>query len=304
MKQFTLIFSLLAFAWTSHAQIATPDASPTAKIEQNLGLGKVMIEYSRPSLKDRTAFAAEGEKSIEKYGKVWRTGANSATKITFSEDIKIDGKNLKAGSYSILSYPGEKEWEVRFFNYDSPSWNGYAEKTAVLVTKVPAKKLGRQVETFTIDINNIRNASASMDLMWGDMLVSIPMTLGTDKKVVDSITKVMAGPGQGDYHQAASYYLTEGKDLPQALIWIRKANESDQKFWMVRTEALILAEMGRYEDAIEKAKESRSLAEKAQYEPYIRNNNESIEEWTAAMNENRTPRPKMEKAKSSSSKSK
>ncbi|MEM1327508.1 MAG: DUF2911 domain-containing protein [Bacteroidota bacterium] len=300
MKQFTIILSLLVFACTMNAQIATPQPSPTAKIEQNLGLGKIMIEYSRPSLKDRTAFAAAGEKSIEKYGNAWRTGANSATKISFTEDIKINGKNLKAGDYSILTYPGEKEWEVRFFNYDSPSWNGYNEKTAALVTTVPAKKAGRQVETFTIDINNLRNASATMDLMWGDVLVSIPMTMGTDKKVVDSITKVMAGPSQGDYHQAASYYLSEGKDLSQALVWIRKANASDQKFWMVRTEALILAEMGQYKDAIEKAKESKALAEKAQYEPYIRNNEESIQEWTTAMKSGAQPRAKMERSSSSS----
>lgn len=296
MKKITLLLCVFVMAYGLNAQITTPQPSPSSKLEQTVGLGKVTIEYSRPSMKDRTVFASAGEKSIEKYGNVWRTGANSATKVTFSEDVKIDGKPLKAGSYAILTIPGQKEWEVHFFNYEGGSWTSYTEKTPVLKTKVMAKDAGREVETFTIDVNNLANNGATIDLIWSDVLVSIPMTVETDKKVSENIAKVMAGPSQGDYHQAASYYLSEGKDMSQALVWIRKANEKEPKFWMVRTEALILAEMGNYKDAIEKAKESRSMAQKAEYEPYVRNNTESIEEWTAMLEDGARPKA-MEKAK-------
>ncbi|MEL6942316.1 MAG: hypothetical protein AAFO82_06580, partial [Bacteroidota bacterium] len=177
-------------------------------------------------------------------------------------------------------------------------WTSFVDKTPVLETKVMAKKSGRQVETFTIDINNLRDGSATIDLIWDDFIVSIPMTVGTDAKVVKSIEAVMNGPSQNDYYQAASYYHSAGKDLSQALVWIKKANanEADHKFWMLRREALILADLKRYDDAIAAAKKSKALAEQAEYEPYIRNNEESIKEWMTAMKEGGKPMPKKAKA--------
>ena len=135
----------------------------------------------------------------------------------------------------------------------------------------------------TIDINNIDNESATIDLLWDDVLVSIPLKVEVDSRVMAAIDKTMAGPGQDDYYAAASYYHDASKDLAQALVWIRKANSSDQKFWMVRKEAQILADMGNYKAAIEAAKRSKSLAEEASYEPYIRMNEELIREWTKMM---------------------
>ncbi|MEM8526829.1 MAG: DUF2911 domain-containing protein [Bacteroidota bacterium] len=289
MKKIATLTLALAFCVAMTAQITTPQASPSSKLEQTVGLGKVTIEYSRPSIKDRTVFGTADEKSMEKYGKDWRTGANNTTKFTFSEDVKIDGKNLAAGSYTILTVPGMKEWTIKFYDYAAGGWTSFVDKTPALETKVMAKKSGRQVETFTIDINNLRNNSATIDLIWSDFVVSIPMTVGTDAKVLKSIEMVMNGPSQNDYHQAASYYHDSGKDLSQALVWIKKANEKDQKFWMVRREALILADLNRYDEAIAMAKKSKELAEAAQYEPYIRNNEESIKEWTMAMKEGGKP---------------
>lgn len=285
----------LVFAFSMNAQIQTPQPSPSSKIEQNVGLATITVEYSRPSLKDRVAFGTADEKSMERYGAPWRTGANSATKFTFSEDLKINGKNLKAGSYAMLTKPGMKEWTVMLFPFETGSWSSYVEKTPVLETKVMSKKSGRQVETFTIDINNLRNESATIDLIWSDFVVSIPMTLGTDAKVLESISTVMNGPSQNDYYQAASYYHDTENDLAQALVWAKKANESNQKFWMVRREALILADLGRYEEAIAAAKTSKQLAEQANYESYIRMNEESIKEWMTKLPKDAGIRTKMKK---------
>lgn len=283
MKRFTLLMLAISFSLCVSAQIETPQPSPSSKLEQTVGLSTITIEYSRPSIKDRIVFGTEAEKSMEKYGKTWRTGANSATKLTFGEDVKINGQDLKAGAYAILTVPGMKEWTVMLFPYESGSWTSYTEKEPVLETKVMSKKSGRTVETFTIDINDLRNSSANINLIWSDFVVSIPVSVDTDSRVTKAIDAVMSGPAQGDYYQAASYYHDEGKDLSQALVWIKKANAEDAKFWMVRREALILADLGRYQEAIAKAKESKEMAKKAKYEPYIRNNEESIAEWTAKL---------------------
>ncbi|MEM6699867.1 MAG: DUF2911 domain-containing protein [Bacteroidota bacterium] len=280
MKKIATLALALAFCVVMSAQIQTPQPSPSSKLEQTVGLGTVTIEYSRPSMKDRTVFGTADEKSMEKYGKHWRTGANNTTKFTFSEDVKIDGQNLSAGAYTVLTIPGMKEWTIKFYEYAAGGWTSFVDKAPALETKVMAQKSDRQVETFTIDINNLRNGSATIDLIWSDFVVSIPMTVGTDAKVLKSIEMVMNGPAQNDYYQAASYYHDSGKDLSQALVWIKKANETDQKFWMVRREALILADLNRYTEAIAMAKKSKELAEAAQYEPYIRNNEESIKEWS------------------------
>ncbi|MEM9887145.1 MAG: DUF2911 domain-containing protein [Bacteroidota bacterium] len=295
MRKITILALTLAFAFTMSAQIQTPPPSPSSKLEQTVGLATITVEYSRPSLKERVAFGTADQKSMEKYDAPWRTGANVATKITFSEDLKINGENLKGGAYAILTKPGMKEWTVMLFPYDKGSWTSYTDKTPALETKVMVQKSGRQVETFTIDINNLRNESASIDLIWDDFVVSIPITLGTDAAVMKSITAVMNGPSQSDYYQAASYYHDADKDLAQALVWIKKANATDEKFWMVRREALILADMGRYEDAIAAAKTSKSLAEQADYEPYIRNNEESIKEWMALLPKDNSMRGKIKK---------
>ncbi len=282
---FTLTVLLSFGAYTAQAQIETPSPSPGSYLKQTVGLTTIEVEYSRPSVKGRQVFGTATEQSLEKYDKPWRTGANTATKFTFSNDLKINGKNLAKGAYSILTMPGVKEWTVMFFPYDSGSWTYYTDKTPVLQTKVAAQDAGRKVETFAIDINNISNESATIDLIWDNVLVSIPIKVEVDSRVMAAIDKAMAGPSSDDYYAAASYYHDAGKDLAQALVWIRKANsdKDDQKFWMVRKEAQILADMGNYKAAIEAANRSKDLAEKADYEPYIRMNEESIREWTKMM---------------------
>lgn len=280
MNNLLTTIALSIFVFSLQAQIQVPSGSPTAKFEQEVGLTKIAIEYSRPSVKDRVVFGTAADKSIEKYGQAWRTGANNATKFTFSDDVKIAGQDLKKGSYTILSIPDPKTWTIKFFTYETGSWTAYLEKTPVLETKVDVQNIGRKVETFTIDINNTTMESATIDLIWDNFLVSIPMTVEVDARVSKSIETTLAGPSQNDYYQAASYFHDAGKDLTQSLVWIKQANAKEPKFWMVRKEALILADMGNYQAAIKAATQSKELAQAANYEPYVRMNEESIAEWT------------------------
>ncbi len=116
MKKMILVFAVIAMSYNLTAQIKTPAPSPFSKIEQKVGLTDVTLEYSRPNMREREIF---GE--LVPYGKMWRLGANANTKITFSDDVMIDGKTLKAGTYAIYATPSEKSWDVTFYS-DASNW--------------------------------------------------------------------------------------------------------------------------------------------------------------------------------------
>ena len=111
MKKLTLLAFALTLMFSVNAQIETPQPSPFTKIEQKVGLTDVTLEYSRPGMRGRTIFG-----DLVPYGKLWRTGANKNTMITFSDDVVVDGQTLKAGSYAIFVTPSAKSWDVIFYS--------------------------------------------------------------------------------------------------------------------------------------------------------------------------------------------
>ncbi len=271
---------MLAFtmSYAVNAQIQTPAPSPASKVEQKVGLTDITIEYSRPSVKGRKIFGG-----LEQFGKIWRTGANARTKITFSDDITFAGQEVKAGTYAIFTKPGEKTWEVYLYTEHQGSgapqtWD--ASKVAAKAT-VEAMPIPFVVETFTIDINNIRSASANLDIMWEQTYITVPFTVPTDAKVSAAIKNIMSGPSFNDYYAAAGYYLSEGKDMTQAKKWIDKAMSMNEnpRFWQLRQQALIYAAAGNKKGAIDLAKKSLAAAEKAGNAQYVKMNKASIAEW-------------------------
>ncbi|MEL7020188.1 MAG: DUF2911 domain-containing protein, partial [Bacteroidota bacterium] len=254
-------------------------ASPGAKFTTTVGLTDVTVEYARPSKKDRTIFAEDG---LVPYGKIWRTGANAATKVVFADDVKVAGQAVKAGEYAVVTKPMANEWTVMFFPYESRNWSSYTEKTPAITTTAKVSKLGASMETFLINVGMVKNNSAHLQFIWDDVMASVPMTVEVDERVMTSIEKTLNGPSGGDYYNAATYYHTAGKDLDQALAYVQKATKVDEpKFWQVRREALILADLGRTKEAIAAAQLSKDLAMKAGYDDYVRMNEKSIKEWTA-----------------------
>ncbi|MFK7935245.1 MAG: DUF2911 domain-containing protein [Saprospiraceae bacterium] len=283
MKKFFFSLSLLAvlalFATDVTAQIKTPSASPSAKFTTTVGLTDVAVEYSRPSMKGRTIFAADG---LVPFGKVWRTGANSATKVTFADDVKVAGQDVKAGSYAVLTKPMAGEWTVMFFPYEKGSWSSYVEKTPAVTVQAKTKNLGASMETFLINVGKVTDKSAHIQFIWDDVMASVPMSVMVDERVMASIEKTLSGPTGGDYYNAGTYYHTAGKDLNQALTYVQKATKvAEPKFWQVRREALILADLGRTKEAVAAANLSKDLAMKAGNDDYVRMNEASIKEWTA-----------------------
>lgn len=268
---------LVMIAGICMAQIETPAPSPSSTVKQVVGLTEVTIDYSRPGVKGRTIFAEDG---LVPFGKIWRTGANAVTKIEFSDDVTINGQELGGGAYAILTVPGENSWDVNFYTYDSRSFGSYTEKTPDLSVTAAVSKLPMPMESFTISVHDLSNDGATLNFAWENTWVSLDLGVEVDERVMANIETVLAGPTGNDYFAAASYYHTAGKDLNQALKWINKATDVDEpRFWQVRRKALILADLGKKEEAIAAAELSLQLAEKAGNDDYVRMNKKSIEEW-------------------------
>ena len=280
MKKILFTLCLLATISLSFAQIDTPAASPFCKIEQKVGLTDVTIEFSRPSVKDRTVFAEDG---LVSYGKLWRTGANGATKFTFSDDVKLGGQKVKAGTYAVLSTPrANGDWTFNLYEYEGRSWSSYKEKSPAVVVSAKAQQMPISIESMMIMVENLKDESATIELLWSTMNVSIPLEVESDSKVMESIEKAIAGTTKGEYYTAASYYYNSGRDLKQALTWIQIATAGDSpKFWQVRRESQILGKLGRYKEAIKTAEKSMELAQKAGNMEYVKFNKEAIAEWKA-----------------------
>lgn len=282
MKKLLLIALAFTFVYSVNAQVETPQPSPFSKIEQKVGLTDVTIEYSRPGVKGRKIFGG-----LEPFGTTWRTGANKNTTITFSTDVTIAGQDVKAGSYAIFTkLNSAKQWDVMFYN-DTNNWGtprNWDDSKVVATAKVEVHEVPFVVETFTLDINNIKNSSATLDMIWEKSYAAIPFTVPTDEAVLKSINNVMSGPGVNDYYSAAVYYLQENKDMKQAMKWIDKAVEmtkDEPRFWILRQQSLIHAKAGDKAGAIAAAKSSLEHAEKAGNKGYVKMNQDSLKEWGA-----------------------
>ncbi len=279
MKKIVLIISVALISLGIEAQVEVPQPSPSSKIEQVIGLTDVTVEYSRPSMRGRTIFG-----NLVPFDKLWRTGANKNTQVTFSDDVKVGGKELKKGTYAIFTKPGKENWEVIFYsdanNWGTPrKWDDskVAAKFSVKSNKIPFK-----VETFTIMFSDFTMESALLNIFWESTEAGIKIEVPSKKNALASIEKVMAGPSSGDHFQAAVFYK-DIKDFAKAKQHIDKAVSSSKEpaFWVLRQQSLIYAETGDKAGAIKAAKTSLQLAEKAGNADYVKLNKDSLSEWGA-----------------------
>lgn len=168
-----LSFVLAAMALTFGLQAQDkPAPSPASKVEQRVGTTDIVITYSRPGVKGRTIFG-----DLVPNGKPWRVGANAPTKLEFSKDIKMGGKDIPAGTYTLLATPGKKEWTLKAYAWDDSarSFMAYAEKDAAASWTLTPVMLKDKVESFRIDVNNIRDFSANINLEWENTRIEIPI---------------------------------------------------------------------------------------------------------------------------------
>ncbi len=252
--------------------IKTPAPSTTQTIKQDFALSSIEIVYSRPNMKGRTVFG-----DLAPLGKLWRTGANGATKVTFGEDVKVGGVAVKAGSYALYTIPNKDEWEV-IVNKGINNWgvDGYKAEEDVAKFKVKPMTLPMSIETFTMNIANVMPASADIQIMWEKTAISIPVTADIDSKISKSIDNAMNVDNR-PYFQAASYYFEAGKDLTKALSWADKAIENNPKaFWIMHLKAKIQAKLGDKVSATKTANESIASAKEAKNDDYVALNEKLI----------------------------
>lgn len=249
------------------AQLKVPAPSPSQTLKQSFGLGDITVEYSRPSVKGRVIFG-----DLVPYGKIWRTGANATTKITFSDDVKLEGTDVKAGTYGLYSIPNKDAWEVML--YKDLTLNGnvadYKQENEVLRFKVKPTTLTDKVESFTIELANVTPNSATIELTWDKTRVPLNVTTDIDSRIMKSIETNVTNDNR-PYFQAASYYYDNNKDMKQALDWVTKATDQNPKaFFMFMLKAKIEAKMNDKAAAKADAEKTIALAKEAKNDDYVK----------------------------------
>jgi hypothetical protein len=277
-KLFIALFTILACS-TAEAQVRTPQASPKAIIKQTVGLTDVEIVYSRPGARGRAVFG-----NLVPFGKLWRTGANENTIISFSDDVVIDGKTLKKGKYSLYTIPKIESWEVIFYtatdNWGLPeNWN---DANVALRTTVKENALPTPVESFTIGISGLDPNFAYLEMAWENSHVALKFEVPTAKMATASIQKTLGGPTWNDYFNAAQYLFQSNGNIADARNYVDKALDmsTEKPYYVSRLKSLIQAKQGDKSGAIETAKISLSAAEAANNQDYVKMNKDSIAEWS------------------------
>ena len=268
LKKFSAAVAIAALSSpAAFAQLKTPAPSPNQTIKQAFALSDITIDYSRPGVKNRTIYG-----DVVPYGKIWRTGANGATKITFGEDVKVEGNALTAGTYALYTIPNKDSWEILFYKDLSLGGNvaEYKKENEVAHFIVKPQPLNDKVETFQIDIANVTANTANIELNWDKTRIAFNVVAEIDSKIMKNIETNVVNDNR-PYFQAASYYYESNKDLAKANEWIDKAIAQNPKaFWMVMLKAKIQAKMSDKKGAVETAQKVIPLATEAKNDDYVK----------------------------------
>ncbi len=274
MKYFVFTLMAIATVVTAKAQLNTPQPSPAAKISQAVGLGEITVSYSRPSMKGRVIFG-----DLVPYGALWRTGANAATKFTFSEDVTIGGKTVPKGDYSLFTIPNQNSWVIIFNKNATAQTNNYKQEEDVVRFEVKPESLPTPVESFTINFADIKPNSAVVEIMWEKTVVRFRIETEVDSKVMAQIQRALdPKKDAGLYYQIASYLYDNNKDQVLAYDLITKSVDMQPQYWTVHLKAKIEYKLGKFKEAIATAERSMAMAKEAGNNDYVRLNEKLIAE--------------------------
>lgn len=276
--------TLCLAAQLATAQIKLPSPSPGATIMQTIGTTDLTVKYSRPSLKGRTPFTD----AFVPTGKVWRTGANQATAFTTSTDLMVNGQTLPAGTYAILSIPAMDSWTLIFNKEMTVTEQSYKQETDALRVQLKPEKGGKSVETFTIGFSDLTDSTAKMNIMFGDVTAAADLKVDVNTNAAANVDKAVADmPNDPAVLQAAaSYNLSKGRNLEQALGWIDKSITAKETFRNLFVKSQILGKMGKTAEALPIAQKALALGQSSNDAsfPFFKEGIEkSISEYTAKM---------------------
>ena len=233
MRLLTLLLASLVAAGTASAQIRKPSLSPRSVVQQDVGLARATVDYGRPGVKGRKIFG-----SLEPHGKVWRTGANQSTKLTFDRAVEFGGEALPAGTYGLYTIPDQSSWTV-ILSKNSTRWGagGYDPAEDQLRIQVEPKTLRDLRETLTIEFESFHMNGATLVIAWERTRVEVPVFVDSDDEILAAIDeRVRTAEGEvsaQSYFDAAMFLYAKDRDLDEATEWIAKASEMQPRaFWM------------------------------------------------------------------------
>ena len=262
----TLAVTVLLFA--DAQTLTSPQVSTTQTIKQNFGLSSIELTYSRPGVKGRKIFG-----DLVPFGKVWRTGANSANTITFGDTVFINDTKINPGKYGLVSIPGERSWTLIVTKQlDVTGPDAYKQDQDVVRVEAKTMAMSESMETFTMQFVNVKPGSCELLLVWDKTAVSLPITTNTEGKMMAQIDQLMKMDNR-PYYNSALYYMNNGKDLKQALTWLDKAIELQPELLRNHYQrANCLNKMGRKEEAKAAAQKGIKLAKEQKNDDFVEMN--------------------------------
>ena len=273
-KIFITAFAVSTLLFTEAQTLTTPQSSTTQTIKQNFGLSSIELTYSRPGVKGRKIFG-----DLVPFGKLWRTGANSANIITFGDTVFINGTKIAPGKYGLFSIPDKSSWTLivsKQLNVTSPE--AYKQDQDVVKVDVKPMNLNEKMETLTMQFANINPGSCDLQILWDNTAVSLPITTDTEGKMKVQIDQMMKMDNR-PYYNTAVYYINNGKDLNQALTWLNKAIELEPDVLRNHYQrANVLAKMGKKEEAKTAAKKGIEMAKAQKNDNFVKMNETLLEE--------------------------
>lgn len=273
MKKTVLVLIASVLMFMSEAQsLKVPAASTSQSIKQEFGLGSVELSYSRPSTKGRTIFG-----DLVPYGAIWRTGANTATTLTFSDEVIIGDKKIPAGKYGLLSIPSASEWTIiitKQLDVTSPS--AYKPEMDIVRLKAQSQSLSVPIESFMIMFDKVTSNSMDVVLVWQQTAVGFTIKQDIDLKIMGQIENLMNKDNK-PYFNAAMYFMDNNKDLAKASAWLDVATQqTPTAYWVWYQKARCLSLMGKNADAKTIAMKSMELAKAAKNPDYVTLNEKLI----------------------------
>ena len=262
----TLLIMITGSIFTSAQTLKVPAPSPLQTIQQAFALSDITIEYSRPGAKGRVVYG-----DVVPFGKVWRTGANATTKITFGEDVKVEGNAVAAGTYGIYTVPNKETWEIMLYKDVTLGGNvaDYKKENELLRFTVKPTSIANKVETFTMNFTDVTPTNTNIELVWENTRVAFSVTADIDSKIMKNIETALAKDSR-PYFQAAGYYYDNNKDLKTALEWANKATEMNPKaYYMFMLKAKIELKMKDNKAAIATAEKVITLAKEDKDDAYV-----------------------------------
>ena len=268
------------------SQIKHPKASPLSKVEQQIGLSKITVEYSRPSVRGRHVFGPQpdGQKGLVPYGRIWRVGANASTKISVNPAMEIGGNLLPKGTFALYAFPNQEVWEI-VLHANTRHWGdgreAYNPDDDVFRIEIEPQTIPYHQENLLITFDSISHNTAVMDVIWANTKVSIPLRVDTDAQMELEIARqIRENPTAQTYYEAARYLQEQGKDFERALVFLDKALQiGGDTYYFHRVKSVVLAHLGKYENAIVAAEKSLELAKAQNKDEFVRMNQKNIKLW-------------------------